>query len=176
MDALSRQAVEEAIEAEDPHVASPAFRDRASAIYGSLLVVSLVAAQARSDAVPAFIAATVLIGVGVFWLTEVWTEVIAIRTHGGITRRQVLHAARAESPMLAAAILPALILATATLGITTAEQATSLALAAGIAQLFVWGLIVGLALRRGWAAAILVAVVDCALGLVIVALKVWVLH
>jgi hypothetical protein len=176
VDALSREAVEHAIVEPDHDSASPAFRDRASAIYGSLLVVSLVAAQARSDAVPAFIAATVLIGVGVFWLTEVWTEVIAIRTHGAITRGQVARAARAEAPMLGAAVIPALLLATSTLGLTTPELATSLALAAGIGQLFVWGLVVGMAMRRGWAAAVLVAVVDCALGLVIVALKVWVLH
>jgi hypothetical protein len=181
VDPLSRHAVTDAAAAADGqeadlHDASPAVRDRASAIYGSLLVVSLVAVQARSDAVTAFIAATVVVGVGVFWLTEVWTELITLRTMGPITRGQALLVAGAELPMLSAAILPTVLLASASLGLTTPEQATSLALAAGIGQLFVWGLIVGAALGRGWPAALVVAVVDCALGLLIVALKVWVLH
>ena len=184
MDPLSRRAVTDAAATDGParttdgpvHAATADVRDRASAIYGSLLVVSLVAAQARSDAEPAFIAATVVVGVGVFWLTEVWTELITLRTLGPITRRQTLLVARAELPMLSAAVLPAILLATSSVGLTTPEQATNLALAAGIGQLFVWGLVVGMALRRGWAAALVVAVVDCALGLLIVALKVWVLH
>jgi hypothetical protein len=177
VDPLSREAVTDAVaDADGAHQASPEVRDRASAIYGSLLVVTLVAAQARSDAVPAFIAATVIAGVGVFWLTEVWTELITLRTLGPITRRRVSLVARAELPMLSAAVLPAILLATSTLGLTTPELATALALAAGIGQLFVWGLVVGQALGRGWAVALVVAIVDCALGLLIVALKVWVLH
>jgi hypothetical protein len=173
VDPLSREAVTDAVTGVH---GTPAVRDRASAIYGSLLVVTLVAAQARSDAVTSFIAATVVVGVGVFWLTEVWTEYITLRTLGPISRQQALALARAELPMLYAAVVPTLLLATATLGLTTSEQATSLALAAGVAQLFVWGLIVGRAMRRGWGIALLIAVVDCALGLLIVALKVWVLH
>ena len=177
MDPLSRDAVTQALTGGHA-VAGPTAvaSDRASAIYGSLLVVTLVAAQARSDAIPAFIAGTVVIGVGVFWLTEVWTELITLRTIGPITRSQVGLVARAELPMLWAAVLPTILLATATLGITTAEQATSLAMAAGVGQLFVWGLVVGHAMQRGWGVALGVAAVDCALGLVIVGLKVWVLH
>ena len=177
MDPLSRDAVTSALTG-GHGVDAPAavVSDRASAIYGSLLVVTLVAAQARSDAIPAFIAGTIVVGVGVLWLTEVWIEVITLRTLGPITRDQVLRVARAETPMLFAAVLPAILLASASIGITTPEQATSLALAAGVGQLFVWGLIVGHAMRRGWGIALGVAAVDCALGLLIVALKVWVLH
>jgi hypothetical protein len=150
--------------------------DRASAIYGSLLVTALVAAQARSDAIPEFIAATLLVGVGVFWLTEVWTELIAIRTNGPITWPQVRSIARAELPMLSAAIFPTMLLLTATVGITTPDVAATLALAVAIVQLFAWGLVVGLAMNRGWLPALVVALVDVALGMVIVALKVFVLH
>jgi hypothetical protein len=49
-------------------------------------------------------------------------------------------------------------------------------MAAGIVQLFFWGLVVGLAMRRGWGPALVVALVDVGLGLIIVALKVAVLH
>ena len=83
VDPESRQAVVNDAAVERAHA------DRASAVYGSLLVTALVAAQARSDAVPEFIAATLVVGVGVFWLTEVWTELIAIRTRGPIARGEV---------------------------------------------------------------------------------------
>ena len=170
MDPESRRAVVDDAAVEKTHA------DRASAVYGSLLVTALVAAQARSDAVPEFIAATLVVGVGVFWLTEVWTELIAIRTRGPITWAEVRSTARAELPMLSAAVIPTLLLLTATLGWTTGEQAANLAMAAGIVQLFAWGLVVGLAMRRGWLPALVVALVDVALGMVIVTLKVAVLH
>jgi hypothetical protein len=170
VDPESRQAVVHDAEGERAHA------DRASAVYGSLLVTALVAAQARSDAIPEFIAATLVVGVGVFWLTEVWTELIAIRTRGPIARGEVLSIARAELPMLSAAVIPTLLLLTASLGLTTPDQAANLAMAAGIVQLFAWGLVVGLAMRRGWLPALVVALVDVGLGLVIVTLKVAVLH
>ena len=170
MDPESRQAVVQDADVDRAHA------DRASAIYGSLLVTALVAAQARSDAIPEFIAATLVVGVGVFWLTEVWTELIAIRTRGPIARGEVLAIARAELPMLSAAVIPTLLLLTASVGLTTPDQAANLAMAAGIAQLFAWGLLVGLAMRRGWLPALVVAFVDVGLGLVIVTLKVAVLH
>ena len=170
MDPESRHAVVDDTALERAHA------DRASAVYGSLLVTALVAAQARSDAVPEFIAATLVVGVGVFWLTEVWTELIAVRTRGPITRSEVLAIGRAELPMLSAAVLPTILLLTATFGFTTPDQAANLALAAGIVQLFAWGLVVGLAMHRGWLPALVVALVDVALGMVIVTLKVAVLH
>jgi hypothetical protein len=170
VDPASRQAVIQDAGVERAHA------DRASAVYGSLLVTALVAAQARSDAIPEFIAATLVVGVSVFWLTEVWTELIAIRTRGPIARGEVLAIARAELPMLSAAVLPTILLLTATFGLTTPDQAANLAMAAGIVQLFAWGLVVGLAMRRGWLPALVVALVDVGLGLVIVTLKVAVLH
>jgi len=176
VDPLSREAVTASVAADAGHGATSPGWDRASAIYGSLLVVTLVAAQARSDAVTAFIAGTVVVGVVAFWLTEVWTEVITLRTLGPITRDHVVRLARAELPMLWAAVLPTILLASSTVGLTAPELATGLALAAGVGQLFVWGLIVGRAMDRGWGIALAVALVDCALGLLIVALKVWVLH
>ena len=78
--------------------------------------------------------------------------------------------------MIAAAVLPALALWTHSLGLTTDEQAVDLALAVGVAQLFVWGLAVGRALGRGWIVAFGVALVDVAMGLLIVGLKAFVLH
>jgi len=171
-----RVAAEDAAHALTPVHAGDGGGDLSSAVYGSLLATTLVAVQARSDASVEFIAATLLVGVGVFWLTEVWSELINLRVRGPISRRQVLEVMRDESPMLTAAVIPALLLGTHRLGWATPEQAIDLALVATIVQLFVWGLAVGLAMRRGWAAALVVAAVDCLLGLVVVGLKVFVLH
>ena len=150
--------------------------DLSSAVYGSLLVTTLVAAQARSDASTEFIAVSLLLAVGVFWLTEVWSEVVNHRVRGPITRHDLFEIARDESPMLVAAIPPAVVLWTASLGLTTAERAIDIALVVGVIQLFLWGLVVGRAVNRGWGVALLIASVDCALGLLIVVLKVLVLH
>jgi hypothetical protein len=171
-----RVAAEDAAHALTPIHAGAGGRDLSSAVYGSLLVTTLVAVQARSDASVEFISATLLIGVGVFWLTEVWSELVNHRVRGPITRGVALSIMRDESPMLSAAVIPALLLGTSRLGWTTTAQAIDLAMLAAVAQLFVWGLAVGLAMRRGWGAALIVATVDCLFGLVIVGLKAFVLH
>ena len=155
---------------------SDAHADRASAVYGSLLVTALVAAQARSDAVPEFIAATLVVGVGVFWLTEVWTELIAIRTRGPITRGEVLAIARAELPMLSAAVIPTILLLSASIGLTTPDQAAEPRARRRDRAAVRVGAGGRPAMRRGWLPALVVALVDVGLGLVIVTLKVAVLH
>ena len=56
------------------------------------------------------------------------------------------------------------------------DVAIGIALAVSIAQLFVWGLAVGRAAHGSWHLALAVALVDCALGILIVGLKVAILH
>ena len=48
----------------------------------------------------------------------------------------MLSIARAELPMLSAAVIPTILLLTASMDITTPDQAANLAMAAGIVQLF----------------------------------------
>ena len=166
----------------DAAVASPVPRpllrggNLQSAVYGSLLVTTLVAAQARHDASTEFIVFTLIVSVGVFWLMEVWSKVVTLRVAGPITTAETGSVARESAPMLAAAVLPAVVLASHNLALVDVEQAINLALIACIVQLFLWGLAVGRALGRGWPAAMVVAVVDCGLGLLIVALKVTIVH
>ena len=59
--------------------------DLSSAIYGSLLITTLVAAQSRHDANPEFIGFSVLVSVLVFWLMEVWSGLVGLRVQGPIT-------------------------------------------------------------------------------------------
>jgi hypothetical protein len=150
--------------------------DYATAIYGSLLVTSLVAVQWRHDVDTATIALTLAVGVVVFWLAHVWSEIVSHRVHGPISRGQMRSIARAETPMLEAAILPALALATGQLPGVTSDAANGLALVVCIGQLFVWGLVVGRAAHSSRWLALRVAIVDSLLGMAIVALKVVVIH
>lgn len=150
--------------------------DLSSAVYGSLLVTTLVAAQARHDASVDFITFTLLVSVAVFWLMEVWSQLVNMRVRGPITVAEGARVAWDRSPMLAAAVLPAIALLTVHLDVTTVDQAVALALVVCVVQLFLWGLAVGLAIGRGWAVALVVAAVDCALGSLIVALKVLIVH
>ena len=132
-------------------------------------MLTLIVAQARSNAGEPFVALTLFVAVAVFWLAEAWSELIAVRLAGPVTLRGGLRVMAGELPMMGAALLPALALMTRSVGLTTAEQAIDLALAVGLAQLFVWGLAVGRALGRGWTVTLGVAAADVALGLVIVA-------
>jgi len=150
--------------------------DLSSAIYGSLLITTLVAAQSRHDANPEFIGFSVLVSVLVFWLMEVWSGLVGLRVQGPITMAETRAVALHDSPMLAAAILPILALATWRFHILDVDQAIALALMVSVGQLFLWGLVVGRALGKGWPVAFVVAIGDCLLGLLIVVLKVLVIH
>lgn len=177
MDVVSRELLEEEVEGRTPGAERghpPA--DLSAAVYGTLLVTSLVAVQARSDSSPEFVSLTLLIGVAVFWLADVWTGLVALRMRGPITWSDVRAVARVESPMLTAAVLPSAIVAFGILEAVPVQVALDVALAACIVQLFVFGLAVGRRLDKGWPVTLLVAAVDCLLGCVIVVLKVIVLH
>jgi hypothetical protein len=162
-----------------PPAASPAadaeVRDDATAIYGSLLVTGLVAVQWRADSVPDAIALTVVVSVTAFWLAHIWSEIVGRRVRGPVTRGEAVAIARAETPMLSAAVVPALVLALGPL-IATTDQAIAAALFVCIAELFVWGLVVGRAAHSSPILTLRVAIVDSLLGLAIVAMKVLVIH
>jgi hypothetical protein len=150
--------------------------DYATAIYGSLLVTSLVAVQWRHDAPTDAIALTLVVGVVVFWLAHVWSEIVSHRVRGPVEGRQIRSIAMAEIPMLEATVLPALALASARIPGVTADGAINLALAVCIGQLFVWGLVVGRAAHSSRWLALRVAIIDSLLGIAIVGLKVVVIH
>jgi hypothetical protein len=150
--------------------------DYTPSIYGALLVTTLVAVQWQADAVTGLIALTLVTSVGVFWLAHVWAAVVNRRLHGSIARGELVTIARDEAPMLASVVVPGLILAFGPVLGLSVDLAIGVALAVSIAQLFVWGLAVGRAAHSTWHLALAVAAVDCALGILIVGLKVLVLH
>jgi hypothetical protein len=153
----------------------PTHPDYANAIYGSLLVTSLVAVQWRHEPSTEAIAASLVVSVVVFWLAHVWSEIVNRRVRGPISGRDAAGLAVEEFPMLEAAIVPAIVLALSRFGLA-ADTAIALALVVCIAQLFVWGLIVGRAAHSSRLIALRVAIIDSLLGVAIVALKVLVIH
>jgi hypothetical protein len=150
--------------------------DYANAIYGSLLVTSLIAVQWRGEPSTDFIAFSLLVSVVVFWLAHVWSEIVNLRVHGPISAGEARAIAFQEAPMLAAAVLPALVLALYRVFGLPVDAVISAALIVCIGQLFVWGLVVGRAAHSSRWIALRVAIVDSLLGVVIVVLKVTVIH
>jgi hypothetical protein len=155
---------------------SGALPDYSQAIYGSLLVTSLVAVQWRGTPSPDGIALSIVITLGVFWLAHVWAEVVNLRVQSRFSGSTAFILARYEASMLLAVILPALALALGPRLGMAINTAVAAALVICIGQLFVWGLVVGRAAHRGWLLPIAVAIVDSLLGILIVGLKVAVLH
>jgi hypothetical protein len=150
--------------------------DYASAVYGSLLVTTLVVVQWQSDAVPELIGLTLLTGVATFWLAHAWSEIVAHRVQGPIDLRIAGRIAASEATMLTAAVVPALILGLPRFFGVAPNVAIGAALLASLIQLFLWGLAVGRAAHGKLGLALLVALIDLGLGALVVGLKVLVLH
>jgi hypothetical protein len=150
--------------------------DNTPAIYGSLLVTTLVAVQWKADAVPELIGLSLLIGVGVFWLAHAWAEVVNRRIRGSIGFSEGWSIALGEAPMLLSVVVPGLLLGLHRFAGVSVNLAIGLALGASLVQLFLWGLAVGRAAEESWPVAVGIGIVDFAFGLLIVVLKAVVLH
>jgi hypothetical protein len=150
--------------------------DYAPAVYGSLLVTTLLAIQWRGDAKPELIGLSLLISVVAFWLTDAWSEIVAHRVHGPIDARTAAGILRAQATMLTSVIVPGLILALPRFLGVPVDPAIGAALLVSLVQLFLWGLAVGLAAHGSRLLALGVALVDCGIGVVVVILKVLVIH
>ena len=118
----------------------------------------------------------VILGVFAFYLTHIWAEAVGLRVKRIVNREIASELAREELPMLAAAVAPLIALGLGLIGVLPQDQALDFALAVAVVQLFLWGVAVGRAAGRRWPMALVVGTVDLALGLAIVALKVFVLH
>ena len=150
--------------------------DNTAAIYGSLLVTTLVAVQWKADAVPELIGLSLVIGVGVFWLAHVWAEVVNRRVAGSIGVSEARTIALGEATMLLSVVVPGILLGLHRFAGVPTDLAIGLALAASLVQLFLWGLAVGRAAHDSWSVAVGIGLVDFAFGVIIVVLKVVVLH
>jgi hypothetical protein len=150
--------------------------DFAPAVYGSLLVTTLVTVQWNGDTYPELIGLSLLISVVAFWLTHVWSEIVAHRVRGPIDVPTSLAIARSEATMLTSVIVPGIILGLPRLVGVPVDLAIGAALLASLVQLFLWGLAVGRVAHGSPWLALVVALVDCGIGIGVVILKVLVIH
>ena len=150
--------------------------DYAPAVYGSLLVTTLLAVQWQGDPNIELIGLSLLISVVAFWLTDVWSEIVAHRVHGPIDVRTAVGIGRSQATMLTSVIVPGIILASPRFLGVDVDFAIGAALLVSLVQLFLWGLAVGLAAHGSRVLALGVALVDCGIGVGVVILKVLVIH
>jgi hypothetical protein len=150
--------------------------DYAPAVYGSLLVTTLVTIQWHGEPNPELIALSLVIGVVAFWLTDAWSEIVAHRVYGPIDRPAAFGILRCQATMLTSVIVPGVILSLPRLAGVPIDLAIGAALAVSLVQLFLWGLAVGLAAHGSRLLAFGVALVDLGIGVVVVILKVLAIH
>jgi hypothetical protein len=154
-------------------------RDYAGAIYGSLLAASVVAGTSPGRVAPSpWQLAVLLMATGVvFWLAHVYAELFGgRRAHQATAWPTVRQVAAQEWPIVEAVVPPTLVaLAGMLLGISDSTTAW-LALSVAVAGQVGWAIAGALAAGAGRRAIVLSAVVNLALGLVLVVLKAVVAH
>lgn len=151
----------------------------ARAIYGTILVMAVIAALSHDDSVtsPQLIAG-VLATTFVFWIAHVYAEVLGSRVAGEVedgdrsSWAQVVVAARGEWPLIEAALLPVLALLIGVVGLVETKTAVGIAIGAGVVELFAYGIAAGRRLELSLRGTVTVGIINGALGLAIVLLKV----
>jgi hypothetical protein len=151
--------------------------DYGAAVYGSVLVAALVAAEFESDVDARAMTLTVFATTIVFWLAHVWSDALGERVAGAaITLRRLRGIAVARWPLVEAGFVPAALLALSWIGVYSRGTGVAAALAAAVLQLLSWGFLAAWRTGQRLAVRLLSSVVNGALGGAIVVLEVLVLH
>ena len=152
--------------------------DATGAVYGSLLAASVVVGQAPlQESVPPVELAVILLATGaVFWLVHVYSRTLGHYViDGRFHRHRLAHVMREESPIILAAIPPAL--AALIVGaIGNASAAAWWAFFVAIAGQVIWAIVAAREAGQPRIGVFLAAAVNLGLGLVLVALKVAISH
>jgi hypothetical protein len=152
--------------------------DATGAVYGSLLAASVVVGQAPlQESVPPVELAVILLATGaVFWLVHVYSRTLGHYViDGRFHRHRLAHVMREESPIILAAIPPAL--AALVVGaVGNASAAAWWAFFVAIAGQVVWAIVAAREAGQPPIGVFVAAAVNLGLGLVLVALKVAISH
>jgi hypothetical protein len=146
----------------------------ARAIYGQILVTSLVGALSEDSEIEAgYILVSVVSTMLVFWLAHVYAEALSrgLEARRHLEWAEIRRLAAREWPLVQAAIPTAIVLALGAIGALSTETAVDIAIALGIVALFTWGLAIGRASGWSWAAALFGAAISACFGLAVVGLK-----
>jgi hypothetical protein len=152
------------------HPLAPEHANPARAIYGTILVMAVITALSHDDSVT-----SAQLIAGVLATTHVYAEVLGNRVEGGSgvpTMANIATAARGEWPLVEASLLPVLCLLLGVIGVVKTDTAVAIAIGVGVAELFGYGIIAGRRLGLSRGGIVVVGVVNGALGLLIVLLKV----
>jgi hypothetical protein len=151
----------------------------AGAVYGTILVTSVIAASSSDDGLSlGQLVLVVSVTVVVFWLAHIYARALAhsvtarVRITGAELRELAVH----EWPLLQAAILPVACLALGWLGLYERAAALWLAVGSGVAMLVAWGVVYARAEGLGTAGTAVAVSANAAFGLAVVALKAVVSH
>lgn len=143
-------------------------------IYGTIIVLSVIAAGAKAfpDAaghVAALVAGTTV----VFWLAHVYAHGLgqSVARDERLSLAELRHIARREASIVEAGLLPVAALLLHPLGLASAQVAVWIALAAGIGVLVAQGIAFGRVERLGPGRTLGVVALNLALGLLLIGLK-----
>jgi hypothetical protein len=146
-----------------------------SAIYGAVLATAVIAALSEdSGAGPLELVGATLNTSLVFWLAHVFARFVGERAGDwdAADWHSFPELLLQEIPMVAAALLPATVLALAEFDLLSRDHAVTVALASGILELSLWGAIAGHHERWGPRGVALGSTVAATLGFLMVFLKV----
>jgi hypothetical protein len=147
----------------------------AGTIYGTILVMAVLAAGADSDSIDAWELDVLMVStVVILWGAHVYAHAIAESLTSGtrLNRDAVLDVARRESAIALAGLVPGIVLLLGVLGLYSESTAVSLALGVCMLTLGAQGARYARMARLSPLATAVFIVLNLALGLVIVGLKV----
>lgn len=150
-------------------------RELASAIYGTLVVMAVIATLSHDpEAGGTEIAVVAVATVVVFFIGHVYAGVVGrqLASDDRVSLGVIRAVARDEWPLIKAAGLPVAVLLLGPLGVLSDDTAETAAVLVGVAALFGWGLVVARRHDRSLPTAVLVASGCAALGAVVAVLKV----
>jgi hypothetical protein len=148
-------------------------------VYGTIVVLSVIVGGARDYGhEPGHIAVAAALTCVVFWLAHVYADALGhtVVHEQRLGREEFRAMARREASIIEAAVPPVAALLLGTLGVVAKQTALWLAFALGLAVLAAQGVAYARVERLGLAGTCTVIAVNVALGLALVALKLFVSH
>jgi hypothetical protein len=148
-------------------------------IYGTIIVLSVLVAGSRAFPDDAgHIAALVAVTSTVFWLAHVYAHGLAhsVVHDEHLSLAELRRIARREGSIVEAAVPPLVALLLGAFGVFSTKAAAWVAFGLGLAVLAVQGVVFARVERLSWPGALLVVAANLGLGVLLVALKVFVAH
>ena len=148
----------------------------AGAIYGTILSMAVISASSKDPELgPVEVALWAVATALVFFLAHVYSSIVAAGFARPLPAMSLIRSeSRKEWPMVQGALMPAAAMMLAPLGFVSEEDASYIAVWTGVLMLVGAGLVIGRKEQLGIGRSAIIGSVNGAIGLLIVALKVFV--